>query len=233
MAPITAPETVSTPPSSTITRASTESEIPRLSGKTLPLRYANSAPATPATVPAITKAVHWMRLPSMPIASLRSGESRGARKRGHADRQPVKIRRPRRPLLGPDAEDAVVAAGHRDPLERDRPDDLRECQRQHCEIHAGQLNREEPEHRSTQHSQYRAEQKRDDHRQAGELGEERDAIGAEPEIRRMTERGEPANRHQKVQARGKNHKDRNLRTNRESIIAADQRQGRRRHQRGK
>ncbi len=30
-------------------------------------------------MPAITKAVHWMRLPLMPIASLRSGESRVAR----------------------------------------------------------------------------------------------------------------------------------------------------------
>src|SRR5262245_15873331 len=38
MAPMTAPDTVSTPPSSTITSASTESEMPRLSGKTLPLR---------------------------------------------------------------------------------------------------------------------------------------------------------------------------------------------------
>ena len=79
MAPITAPDTVSTPPSNTMTSASTDSEMPRLSGNTLPLRYANSAPAIPATVPAITKAVHWMRLPLMPIASLRSGESRVAR----------------------------------------------------------------------------------------------------------------------------------------------------------
>src|SRR5258708_26513176 len=58
MAPTTAPDTVSTPPSSTLTSASTESEMPRLSGNTLPFRYANSAPAMPATVPAITKAVH-------------------------------------------------------------------------------------------------------------------------------------------------------------------------------
>jgi len=94
------------------------------------------------------------------------------------------------------------------------------------------LNREEPEHRSTEHPQHRAEQKRDNHRQAGELGKERDAIGAEPEIRRMTERGEAADRHQEMQARGKDRKDRNLRTNRERIVAADQRQRRRQHQRG-
>ena len=67
------------PPSSTMTSASTESEMPRLSGNTLPLRKANSAPAMPATVPAITNAVHCTRLPLMPTASLRSGESRVAR----------------------------------------------------------------------------------------------------------------------------------------------------------
>ena len=33
----------------------------------------------PATVPAMTNAVHCTRLPLMPIASLRSGESRVAR----------------------------------------------------------------------------------------------------------------------------------------------------------
>ena len=38
MAPMTAPETVSTPPSSTMTSASTDSEMPRLSGNTLPFR---------------------------------------------------------------------------------------------------------------------------------------------------------------------------------------------------
>ena len=131
----------------------------------------------PATVPAITNAVHWMRLPSMPMASLRSGESRVARsakpngreyddpkrrdrKRGDAERQPVEMRRARRPFLRPDAQNAVVAAGHLDPLERDRPDDLREGQRQHREIDAGQLHGEEAEHR-------RAEQARAAGRAAG------------------------------------------------------------------
>src|SRR6267142_1663891 len=128
MAPITAPETVSTPPSSTMTSASTESEMPRLSGNTLPLRYANNAPAIPATVPAITNAVHWMRLPSMPMASLR------------------------------------------------------------------------------------------------------DAVGAEPEIGGVAERGETADRHQEMQARGKDHEDRNFRAHRERVVAADQRQRRGHHQ---
>ena len=48
----------------------------------------------------------------------------------------------------------------------------------------------------------------------------------------MAERGEPADRHQEMQARGKDHEDRDLRADRERIIAADQRQRRRQHQRG-
>ena len=137
----------------------------------------------------------------------------------------------RRPFFRPDAENAVVAAGHRDPLERDRPDDLRECQRQHREIHAGQLHREKSEHRRAETPEQRAEQQRDDHRQAGEFGEKRDAVGAEPEIRCVAERGEPADRHQEMQARGEDHEDRNLRADRQRVIAADQRQRRRQHQR--
>ena len=160
-----------------MTSASTESGMPRLSGKTLPLRKANSAPATPATVPAMTKAVHCMRLASMPMASLRRqriarrpqriAERRehddaqgGDRERGDAERQPVETRRPRRPFRRPDAENAVVAAGHLDPLERDRPDDLREGQRQHREIDAGQSHAEPAEHRGAETAQQRAEQQR-------------------------------------------------------------------------
>ena len=51
----------------------------RPSGEMLPLEKANSAPATPATVPARMKATHCTRLTSMPMASARSGESRPAR----------------------------------------------------------------------------------------------------------------------------------------------------------
>ena len=91
------------------------------------------------------------------------------------------------PSLRPDAENAIVAAGHLDPLERDGPDDLRECQGQHREIHSGQLNREEPEHRRASQAEQRSQQQRKQHRQTGHLGEECNAIGAEPKIRRMTE----------------------------------------------
>ena len=78
-------------------------------------------------------------------------------------------------------------------------------QRQHREIDAGQLDREEAEDRGTETSQQRTEQQADDHRQARHLGEKGDAIGAEPEIGGVAERGEPADRHQEMQAGGEDH----------------------------
>ena len=48
----------------------------------------------------------------------------------------------------------------------------------------------------------------------------------------MAERGEPADRHQEMQTGGKDHKDRDLRADRERIIAGEQRQCHRQHQCG-
>ena len=136
-----------------------------------------------------------------------------------------------RPSLRPDAEDAVVAAGHRNPLERDRPNDLRERQCQHREVDPGQLDRKESEHGRADAPEQRAKQQAGNHRKACELGKERDAIGAEPEIGGVAERGEAADRHQEMQARCEDHEDRNFRAHRERVVAADQRQRRRQRQR--
>src|SRR4029077_10912196 len=68
-----------TPPRSTITRASTERGTERTSGEIEPLENANSAPATPARVPAMVNAAHCTARTGMPTASARSGESRAAR----------------------------------------------------------------------------------------------------------------------------------------------------------
>src|ERR1700712_1314832 len=77
--PTSGPVSVCTPPSSTMTRPSTERPTEMVSGEMLPLEKANSAPATPQNRPASTKAIHCTRLTSMPMASLRSSESRPAR----------------------------------------------------------------------------------------------------------------------------------------------------------
>ena len=122
-----------------------------------------------------------------------------------------------------DAQDAVVAAGDRDPLEGDRPDDLRKGQRQHRKVDAGQLNAEEAEYSRTQAAEQGAKQQRDDHRQPRHFGEERHAIGPQAEIGGVAERGQPADRHQKVQADGEDDEDRDFGADRQRVIAADKR----------
>src|ERR1700733_1937851 len=100
----------------------------------------------------MTKALHWIRLPSMPMAAQRRIAGRPQRKtegregyhpqradreRGNSERQPIETRRAGRPAFRPDAENAVVTAGEAHPLERDGPDDLRKGERQHRKIDAG------------------------------------------------------------------------------------------------
>ena len=89
------------------------------------------------------------------------------------------------------------------------------------------MNREEAEHCRAKAPEQRANKKRDDHRQARHLGEERDTIGPKSEIGGMAERGEPANRHQEMQADGKDHEDCDFRADGERVIAAEKRQRRR------
>ena len=78
-APTIGPVSVCKPPSSTITRPSTERLTLITSGEIVPLENAYSDPASPQNSDAITKAAHCTRFTSMPIASARSTESRDAR----------------------------------------------------------------------------------------------------------------------------------------------------------
>src|ERR1051325_3085136 len=79
-APQTGPVSVCPPPRSTITSASTERGTESTSGEIEPLEKANTAPATPARVPAMVNAAHCTLRTGMPTASARSGESREARR---------------------------------------------------------------------------------------------------------------------------------------------------------
>ena len=58
-APTTGPVSVSTPPSRTITSPSVDWAIDTDEGAMLPLEKAKMEPASPAMVPASTKAAHW------------------------------------------------------------------------------------------------------------------------------------------------------------------------------
>ena len=98
------------------------------------------------------------------------------------------------------ADQAVGAAGHRVPLEGDRPDDLRECERQHREVDAGEPHAEPAEQRGAGSGRERAEDQGQLHRQAGAQDEQGGAIRAEAEVRRMAERHHAARAEQEMQA---------------------------------
>ncbi len=146
------------------------------------------------------------------------------RERGHAERQPVEMRRALPPRRRPHPEDAVVAAGHLHPLERDRPDDLREGERQHREVDAGQLHREAAEHRSPEAAEQRPDQQARDHRQPRHLGQQGDAIGPDAEVGGMAERYEPADRHEEMQAGGEEHEHGDFAPRRSAHNCRDERQ---------
>jgi hypothetical protein len=85
-------------------------------------------------------------------------------------------------------------------LKRDRPGDLGKGERQHGEIDAGESHREPPEDESAGERQQRAGEQGKPHGQTQRLRRKRCAVAAEPEIGGMAERGEPADRHQQLQA---------------------------------
>src|SRR5438034_922989 len=60
--------------------------------------------------------------------------------RGERERQQIIFRLAARPRRRPNSKQPVVAAGDVAPLERYRPDDLREGERQHGEIDPGQAD---------------------------------------------------------------------------------------------
>ena len=78
-APTSGPITVCTPPSSVMTRKSTDIGIEISVGSIEPLEKAKRPPASPAAAPAMVKASQrWVRT-SMPMASARTLELRAAR----------------------------------------------------------------------------------------------------------------------------------------------------------
>ena len=97
------------------------------------------------------------------------------------------------------------------PLEHDRPDDLREGERQHREVDAGEPHREPAE-------QQRAERARASGAatSASSIGsreplhQQRRAVGAEAEIGGMAERMHAARPHDEVQAGGEQHRDQHV-----------------------
>src|ERR1700688_2452909 len=140
------------------------------------------------------------------------------------------MRRRGGPGARPYADDSIVAAGDLGPLKRDRPGDLRERQRQHGEIDAGEPHAEPAEQKGAREAEDDSRDERGFHPDAQQLERERGAIGAETEIGGVAERNEPAGADQKMQARGKQHEDEHFRGDRGEVIARYEGEGRRRRQ---
>ncbi len=162
-APTTGPASVCTPPSSTITSPSTDRPTEIASGEIDPFANANSAPARPQNRPATANAIqlHAHDVDADRLGAQRriaTGAHRVAERREQHPPQQIQTRADERRGSGssrpsskpkrsrrPDADQAVAAAGDLVPLEHDRPDDLRERERQHREVDAGQAHREPAE----------------------------------------------------------------------------------------
>ncbi len=127
-----------------------------------------------------------------------------------------------RPCARPDAEDPVVAARQLDPLERGRPGDLREGERQHRQIDAREPHAEPAEEETRQTREQRRRHQSDRHRRGEPFDRERSAIGAEPEIGRMAEGMHAAGAHHQMQRRGEEREDREFRQEGDAVVA-DQR----------
>ena len=106
---------------------------------------------------------------------------------GEGECQEIKAGTAVKRRLRPDAANAVGTAGHAFPLKDHRPDDLREGERQHGEIYAGEPNREPAEQQCACERRDEGCAKREQHGCGEEFHHQPGPVGAEPEIGRMAE----------------------------------------------
>ena len=96
------------------------------------------------------------------------------------------------------------------PLENDRPDDLREGERQHGEIDAGKPHGEPAEQQRAERGRDRRERQRHAHRRREPFHGKRRAIGAEAEISGVAEGMHAARPHDEMQAGREQHRDQHI-----------------------
>ncbi len=119
----------------------------------------------------------------------------------------------------------LVAAGDVVPFEADRPDDLREGERQHREIDLGETHAEEAEHQRAERGAERRGRQRDRERHRIGLHQDAADIGADAEIGDVTERDEAGGAEQQVQAHREQRADRDLCREKGVVARADPRNG--------
>ncbi len=227
VAPTIGPLSVWMPPSSTITRPSIERPTCTVSGEIEPLAKANSPPAIAADAAGDREGepVHALdvdadrlgaqrRIAPGPhgVAERREQQAPQPQHRRHGEREREQeidrsaVERRRRP----DADHAVGAAGQCLPLEHGRPDDLRERERQHGEIDAGEPHREPAEQQRAQERDDGRGDERKPHRHGEPFHQQRRAIGAEAEIGGVAERMHAARAGDEMQRGGEDHRDQHV-----------------------
>ena len=125
----------------------------------------------------------------------------------------------------------LVAAGDVVPFEADRPDDLREGERQHGEIDLGETHAEEAEHQCAKRRAERRGRQRDRERHRIGLHQDAADVGADAEIGDVTERDEAGGAEQQVEAHREQRADRDLRREEGVVARADPRDGQRQRRR--
>ena len=123
---------------------------------------------------------------------------------------------------------SLIASGDVIPFEADRPDDLREGQRQHGEVDLGEAHAEEAEHQRAETGANRRRRQCDRERHRIGLHQDAAHVGPYAEIGDVTERDEAGGAEQKVEAHGKQRADRDLCCQECVVARGDPRDGQRR-----
>ncbi len=131
-----------------------------------------------------------------------------------------------RPIRRPDAEQAVVAAGDRAPLECHRPDDLGEGERQHRQIDAGKADAEPAEQAADKRGGERRREETGRHRRRLVFDQQGGRVGAETEIGGMAEGCHTAGSHDEMQRGGEQRQDGKLGEHGQRVVTDAERQQR-------
>ena len=137
--------------------------------------------------------------------------------------------------MRPDAENAVRAAGDAFPLKQDGPDDLREREREHREIDAGEPHGEPAEQKRPGEPGERRGHKGERRGRGEKLDQQAGAIGAEPEIGGVAEAVQARRAHDEMQRGREQDRDQHVDAEHESIrlvLDGERQQQKRDRQRG-
>ena len=126
----------------------------------------------------------------------------------------------------PDVDEPVVAARRLAPLEDEAPEELREGERQHGEVDAGEAQADPAHAERGEPRAQGGEQEGELHRRVGVGDEQRGHVGAAAVIGRVAERHEPAEAQEEMEARREEREDQDVGGEHEREGRGPERQGR-------